>query len=61
MFRNDSVLMNYPAIYSDIAKGHFQLASFFVTSVIYSQETEALSKERILCPGCINSPISGTL
>lgn len=61
MFRNDSVLMNYPAIYSDIAKGHFQLASFCMTSVIYSQEAEALSKERIHCPGFINSPFLGTL
>lgn len=61
MFRNDSALMNYPAIYSDIAEGHFQLSLFCVTSVIYSQETEALPKERILCPGCINSPFLGTL
>lgn len=61
MIRTDSVLMNYPASHSDIAKGHFYLPSFCMASVIYSQETEALSKEGIHCPRCINSPFLGTL
>jgi len=60
VIRNDKVLMNYPALHSDIIR-HFWLALFCMTGVIYSQETKALSKEGIHCPRSINRPFLSTL